>query len=175
MIHPIKHFITITKHRHKVMIYCFRSGLIIQGLMHDLSKYGFTEFWNGAKYYDGRKSPHYNERLAKGYSSAWLHHKGRNKHHIDYWMDVNMKTFNIEPVPMPNRYVVECVCDRIAASKVYNKSSFKPHMVLDYFNKEAEFLPMHADTKNKIIYFLNYYIENGEKKLFKYMKKEAKK
>ena len=175
MLHPIKHFLTITNHRHKVMMYCFKSGLIIQGLMHDLSKYGFTEFWLGAKYYDGKKSPHYNERIKNGYSRAWLHHKGRNKHHIDYWMDVNMKTFFIEPVEMPNKYIMECVCDRIAASKVYNKGNFKPSMVLDYFNKEAEFLPMHEKTKEKIVFLLNYYIDNGEKKLFKYMKKNFRK
>lgn len=175
MLHPIKHFLTITNHRHKVMMYCFKSGLIIQGLMHDFSKYGFTEFWLGAKYYDGKKSPHYNERIKNGYSRAWLHHKGRNKHHIDYWMDVNMKTFFIEPVEMPKKYIMECVCDRIAASKVYNKGNFKPSMVLDYFNKEAEFLPMHEKTKEKIVFLLNYYIDNGEKELFKYMKKKFRK
>ena len=65
MLHPIKHFITITKHRHLVMHYCFKCGLIKQGLAHDLSKYGFTEFWNGAKYYLGNKSPHYKERETK--------------------------------------------------------------------------------------------------------------
>ena len=105
---------------------------------------------------------------------AWLHHKGRNKHHIDYWMDVNMKTFLIEPVEMPNKYVAECICDRIAASKVYNKGNFKPEMVLDYFNKEATFLPMHEKTKEKIIFLLSYYIEHGQKALFKYMKKNMR-
>ena len=39
MSHPIKHFITITKHRHLVMKLCFKMGLYKQGLLHDLSKY----------------------------------------------------------------------------------------------------------------------------------------
>ena len=172
--HPIKHFITITNHRHKVMLYCFKSGIIMQGLLHDLSKYGFTEFWAGAKFYDGKKSPHYNERAEYGYSKAWLHHKGRNKHHIDYWMDANLKTNLNEPVMMPNKYIIECVCDRIAASKVYNKNNFKPVMVLDYFEKEIQFLPIHERTKESIEFLLNYYVENGEKKLFRYMKKDFK-
>lgn len=30
------------------------------------------------------------EREEKGYSSAWLHHKGRNKHHYEYWIDYNV-------------------------------------------------------------------------------------
>ena len=46
--HPLAHFKTITKHRHIVCRYCFRLGLIWQGLTHDLSKYSPTEFWRGA-------------------------------------------------------------------------------------------------------------------------------
>ena len=90
--HFIKHFITITKHRHKVLVYCFRCGLYRQGLVHDLSKYSFTEFIPGAKYCTGSRSPIYFERQDKGYSLAWLHHKGRNKHHPEYWIDVNKDT-----------------------------------------------------------------------------------
>ena len=175
MIHPIKHFITITKHRHLVMHYCFKCGLIKQGLLHDLSKYGITEFWRGAKYYDGKKSPHHNERAAIGYSLAWMHHKGRNKHHVDYWIDDNPITKRIEPVIMPNKYIAESICDRIAASKNYNKMDFKPQMVLDYFNNEKERLIIHDEVRKKIEFLLNYYVENGQKALFKYMKKNMRK
>lgn len=48
MAHPIKHFITITKHRHRVMLHCFKAGIPFQGLTHDLSKYSPTEFIPGA-------------------------------------------------------------------------------------------------------------------------------
>ena len=41
----------------------------------------------GAKYYQGNRSPNEIERREKGYSAAWLHHKGRNKHHLEYWID----------------------------------------------------------------------------------------
>ncbi|MCR5646697.1 MAG: DUF5662 family protein [Acholeplasmatales bacterium] len=175
MIHPIKHFITITKHRHLVMHYCFKCGLIRQGLMHDLSKYGFTEFWSGAKYYSGDKSPHVKQREKCGYSIAWLHHKGRNKHHIDYWVDSDPKTHIIGPVIMPNKYIAEAICDRIAASKVYNKKKYVPQDVLDYFNKEMLFLPVHEEVKKKFEFLLNYYVQNGQKALFKYMKKNMRK
>ncbi|HAQ52086.1 MAG TPA: catalase, partial [Lachnospiraceae bacterium] len=80
MFHPIKHYKTITRHRHLVMKGCFEVGLYKQGLLHDLSKYNPIEFIPGALYYKGTESPNNSERRKKGYSSAWLHHKGRNKH-----------------------------------------------------------------------------------------------
>ena len=81
--HPIKHFITITHHRHKVIAHCFKAGIGFQGLFHDLSKYTFTEFRPGAKYYQGTRSPNEKERELFGYSLARIHHKGRNKHHFE--------------------------------------------------------------------------------------------
>lgn len=80
--HPIRHFRTITHHRHLVRKYCFQVGLYWRGLTHDLSKYSPTEFWRGAKYYQGTFSPTQQERRENGYSLAWMHHKGRNRHHL---------------------------------------------------------------------------------------------
>lgn len=170
--HLIKHFLTITKHRNKVMKYCFKCGLYKQGLLHDLSKYSFVEFFNGAKYYQGTYSPNHNERKERGYSLAWMHHKGRNKHHFEYWVDVNLKTNKYEPVDVPKKYIVESVCDRIAASKVYRGKEFMPVDVYNYFKKEINQLPISEYTKCEMEHLLSYYIDNGEKKLFKYIKKD---
>ena len=52
-----KHFCTINAHRWRVLQGCFRIGLYRQGLTHDLSKYSPTEFWTGARYYQGTRSP----------------------------------------------------------------------------------------------------------------------
>ena len=82
-----EHFKTITHHRHLVRQYCFRLGLYYQGLTHDLSKYSPSEFWRGVKYYQGYRSPNDAERRENGVSLAWLHHKGRNRHHFEYWID----------------------------------------------------------------------------------------
>ena len=87
----LRHFGTITKHKLLVMKACFQVGLYRQGLLHDLSKYGWTEFRVGCRYYQGTRSPNNAEREEKGYSSAWLHHKGRNKHHYEYWIDMREK------------------------------------------------------------------------------------
>ncbi|MCR5741874.1 MAG: DUF5662 family protein [Gammaproteobacteria bacterium] len=173
MSHPFKHFLTITRHRHKVMKYCFKCGLYAQGLLHDLSKYGHTEFSNGAKYYLGYKSPHYKEREDKGYSEAWMHHKGRNKHHIEYWTDLNLETHLYEPVKMPDRYLAECLCDRIAASENYNRGHFERKMVLEYFEREGRFLVMHPDTRKKLSELIHMYVEDP-KKTFKYIKKNMR-
>ena len=77
------HFKTITKHKLMVMKYCFRIGLYRQGLLHDLSKYSWTEFSVGCKYYQGNRSPNNAEREDTGLSTSWIHHYGRNKHHFE--------------------------------------------------------------------------------------------
>ena len=69
------------------MHYCFRAGMYKQGLLHDLSKYAPVEFLVGCKYYQGDRSPNNAEREDTGISKSWLHHKGRNKHHFEYWVD----------------------------------------------------------------------------------------
>ena len=112
--HPWKHFCTITHHRWKVRSHCFRVGLYWRGLTHDLSKYSPTEFWTGAKYYQGTRSPNSYERELYGYSAAWMHHKGRNRHHYEYWTDIDPKTKVYRAVPMPRKFFVEMVMDRIA-------------------------------------------------------------
>ena len=119
----LAHFHTITKHKILVMKECFRVGLYRQGLLHDLSKYSPSEFLIGCKYYQGDRSPNNAEREDKGYSSAWLHHKGRNKHHYEYWIDYSLDGKHVlAGMKMPVRYVVEMFLDRIAASKVYKLS-----------------------------------------------------
>ena len=113
-----QHFKTITSHRFRVMCYCFRIGLYWQGLTHDLSKYSWTEFSKGRKYWQGTRSPNNAEREDTGVSLSWLHHKGRNKHHFEYWIDygINCDTV-IQGVPMPRKYVAEMIMDRISASR----------------------------------------------------------
>lgn len=172
--HLFKHFITITRHRHMVMINCFRAGLYRQGLLHDLSKYGFCEFFNGIKYYAGFKSPHHNERDDKGYSEAWMHHKGRNKHHSEYWFDMNMKTKQYEACLMPDRYIAEMVCDRIAASKNYNRGHYNRSMPLDYYYFEGDKTIMHPSVRKKLVFLLEMYRDYGEKYTFRYLKKNMR-
>ena len=120
-----EHFKTVTHHKLLVMEGCFRVGLYTQGLLHDLSKYGPTEFMVGAKYYQGDRSPNNAEREDIGYSSAWLHHKGRNKHHYEYWIDYSAKDIEggMAPAPMHTRKLHQSVYDPFQLlSPVHNKS-----------------------------------------------------
>ena len=172
---PWQHFKTITRHRVIVMAGCFRIGLYWQGLTHDLSKYSFTEFWHGAKYFQGVRSPNAAEREEKGYSEAWMHHKGRNRHHYEYWTDMNMQTRCYEPVPMPRRYMAEQIMDRRAACIVYQGEDYTSASPLDYFMKSRERELMHPQNRQELEYLLTMLKEKGEKKTFRYLKREVMK
>lgn len=167
---PWQHFKTITKHRFLVMLGCFRVGLYGQGLTHDLSKYSPTEFWNGARYYQGIRSPNAAEREDKGISEAWIHHKGRNPHHYEYWTDMNLKTRCYEPVPMPRKYLAEMVMDRRAACMTYQGKNYTDGSPLAYFEKSRERELMHPDTKRQLAYILTMLRDEGEEKTFAYLK-----
>ena len=166
-----KHFKTITHHRILVCKGCFKIGLYWQGLMHDMSKYSPTEFKVGLQYYQGTRSPNNAEREAKGYSSAWLHHKGRNKHHYEYWIDYSSRVpGGMLPVPMPRKYIAEMIMDRIAACKVYNGDNYTNTSALDYYKLGLDPAPMHDETRKWLEFFLNMLSEKGEKETYNYIK-----
>jgi hypothetical protein len=169
-----QHLKTINHHKWLVMKYCFRVGLYKQGLLHDLSKYTLTEFLVGAKYYQGNQSPNNIERQLQGYSLAWLHHKGRNKHHLEYWIDYSTKRGQpMAGMKMPVKYVVEMCCDRIAASKNYNKDKYQDCDSIKYFNVSKEAYIIHPDTKDLLEKLLTMLSDKGEKETFTYIKKEV--
>lgn len=171
--HFWKHFRTITHHRHLVMISCFRMGLVWQGLTHDLSKYSPTEFLNGAKYYQGNRSPNVAERADKGYSEAWMHHKGHNRHHYEYWTDLTPDRV-YGPIEVPLRYVAEMVADRIAACKTYLGKDYYPGSELDYLNRATETHLMHPNTVALLRGLLERLRDEGEAKTFAYLRKLLK-
>ena len=169
-----KHFKTITYHKYLVMQGCFKVGLYKQGLLHDLSKYSPSEFWVGVKYYQGDRSPNNAEREAIGYSSAWLHHKGRNKHHYEYWIDYSTKEIagGMAPAPMPEKYIVDMLMDRIAACKVYNGMQYTDASPWNYYSLGRERAPLHPKTKALLEKLLLMLKEKGEDVTFSYIKKE---
>ena len=129
----ILHFNLVNRHRFKVFKLCLKAGIPFRGLMHDLSKYSPTEFFESIKYYDGGKSPITNCKKENGYSKAWLHHKGRNKHHHEYWYDY------AAPNPaalMPYKYTVEMICDTLAAGMTYQKDRWTLDYQLNYYLKD---------------------------------------
>ena len=155
------HLHTVKKHRREVRKLCFKCGLYWQGLTHDLSKYSPVEFWNGVKFYTGKGSPHIGERATYGYSKAWLHHKGHNKHHAEYWQDiVGGKT---EPIYVPTKYFMEMICDRIAASKTYLKDKYTDAAPLEYFLSHKDENRLSVDVAARLLSTLMYLKDYGEK------------
>lgn len=172
MLHQfIGHLKTITIHKIKVMKLCFACGLYKQGLLHDLSKYSLTEFIPGVRFYQGNRSPISKEKEIIGYSRGWLHHKGRNKHHFEYWIDSINGEF--QGVEMEINYVIEMFCDRVAASMVYAKEKYNDDYPLDYFlkNKESYYL-MHPNTKNLLESLFIKLKKEGLEKTIHYIRKE---
>ena len=166
------HLKTISYHKYLVMQGCFKVGLYKQGLLHDLSKYCPSEFIVGAKYYQGNRSPNNAEREDIGYSSAWLHHKGRNKHHYEYWIDYSEAVeAGLVPVPIPDRYLVEMFMDRVAASKVYNGKNYTDKSPLEYYESGKCIRLLHKKTKKKLEFLLHMLAEKGEDYTFRYIRK----
>ena len=168
-----KHFCTITRHKYLVMKHCFKVGLYWQGLVHDMSKYSWAEFSVGCKYYQGTRSPNNAEREIKGYSSAWLHHKGRNKHHYEYWIDYSLTKPGLAGMKMPKKYVVEMFMDRVAASKNYLKDQYKDDSALQYYLSGLEHQVMHDDTRKLLEEMLYMLAEKGEKDTFAYIRNQV--
>lgn len=162
------HLCTITRHRHTVIRHCRKAGIFWQGLRHDLSKYSPTEFWQGVHYYQGTRSPNEAEREELGYSLAWMHHKGRNRHHFEYWCDYNPKTKQMEPVEMPVRFLAEMFCDRVAASKIYKKDTYDQTCPLAYFQNSTARKRglLHPKTADDLMVLLTLLAEQGEPAVF---------
>ncbi|MDD7409227.1 MAG: DUF5662 family protein [Anaerovoracaceae bacterium] len=167
------HFKTITRHRHMVMKLCFKAGLYRQGLAHDLSKYSITEFSKGIRYYQGVRSPNNYEREVTGISLSWLHHKGRNKHHFEYWLDYDIKDpGRMTGMLMPRKYVAEMFCDRIAACRVYEKDAYTPASPARFFYRSSGRFMMNDVTRRELGYLLTMLSVKGVDESLRYVKHE---
>ena len=170
----LRHLRTINHHRMLVCQHCFRVGLYRQGLMHDLSKYNPVEFMTGVRYFQGYRSPNTAERLDKGYSSAWLHHKGRNKHHLEYWIDYSLDEDSpMAGMKMPVQYVVEMFCDRVAACKTYQKEKYTDASPLEYYEHSKTHYILHSEKHNLLETMLTMLAEKGEEETFDYIRHEV--
>ena len=166
------HLKTISGHKWLVMKYCFRVGLYRQGLLHDLSKYSPTEFLVGARYYCGYRSPNELERLETGVSTAWLHHKGRNKHHLEYWIDYDPRVGKMAGMKMPVKYVVEMFCDRVAASRIYRKENYTNSDPYNYYARGIDHYMIHPESAALLERMLLKLRDDGEEEALRYIREE---
>lgn len=145
----LKHLKTILIHKYWVFYFARKIGIGWQGFWHDMSKLSPTEFFESVKYYTGTRSPIDACKEDKGYSMAWLHHKGRNPSHYEYWQD-NFDKGGM-PLCMPDKYVKEMFCDYLAADKAYNKNKFTFELEYKWWKKKIENpIAMHPNQKRVI-------------------------
>ena len=155
-----KHLKTIFIHKWYVFINMCRCGYVWRGITHDMSKFSWTELSESVKYYNGTISPIDMCKKDKGYSNAWLHHKGRNKHHYEYWVDYLDQ--GGKPIEMPRKYVIELICDWIAAGKTYAHNAGKKFTYkdeLEYVKWKLKSAKMHETTKDYVLDCFERYAE----------------
>ena len=154
----VLHFNLVNKHRFKVFKLCCKAGIPFRGLVHDLSKYSSTEFFESVKYYNGTYSPISNCKKENGYSNAWLHHKGRNKHHHEYWYDYAAP----EKTPiMPYKYTVEMICDTLAAGMTYQGKNWTKDYQLKYYMEDRTRKNINVKIDNILLEVYNMVAEKG--------------
>ena len=161
-----KHFKLINKHKWIVFKLSIKDGIHFRGFIHDLSKYSITEFFESAKYYQGNRSPIVNARKENVYSKAWLHHKGRNKHHEEYWYDWYAE---VKAPIIPYKYTVEMICDQLAAGMVYNGDKWNQTLPLKYWTEKKNKNLYHPQM---VKFFENLYTELSEKGIDKIINKK---
>lgn len=178
IINTFRHFKKVCTHKRWVFYYCCKVGIPFQGLVHDLSKFSPTEFWESVKYYQGTSSPIDACKKENGWSAAWMHHKGRNKHHYEYWQDNFDNGGN--PIEMPMKYKKEMLCDYLGAGRAYHGKSFNFEKELKWWkSKKSKPIAMHPNDIAFIDKYINlfYEYENREydiRTIFNQIKKEGK-
>ena len=81
-----------------------------------------------------------------------------------------MATKKIVPMDMPDRYIKEMFCDRVAASKTYNRANYTQESPLLYLTRSTAHEKMTAKTYRKLLYLLRMLAEKGEKATLRFMK-----
>ena len=148
------HLFRVLKHKYYVFIYCCKLGIPWQGITHDLSKFSWIEFSEAIKFYDPTKSPIAVAKEKQGYSMAWIHHKGHNPHHYEYWTD----NFDGKSKPtyhkIPYKYLMEMMADWFAAGRTYVGKSFTVQDEVTWWKWKRESIAIHPATLEWIELFM---------------------
>lgn len=171
-----KHLSTIRKHRKEVRKVCFKMGIPLQGILHDLSKYSKEEM-EIAKWYVGTKSPHAVCREKLGYSPCWPYHYHKNKHHWQYWLDIEDWPDKVYAIKMPYKYVIEMFADFVGAGKAYMGEKWTHRAPYQYFLDccKGKRL-MHSDSESLLECLLVEMsdLHRSEKEFYDWYKKNKK-
>ena len=75
------------------------------------------------------------------------------------------------PVAMPKRFFKELICDRIAASKIYQGKDYTDAHPLLYFQNGMAKSQMHPDTAALTEHYFTILANEGEDAMFSALKK----
>ena len=172
----LAHFHTITKHKILVMKECFRGGAVPAGAAPRSFQIQSHRVPGGdADITRGPGGPNNAEREDKGYSSAWLHHKGRNKHHYEYWIDYSLDGKHLlagyaDAGPVCGGDVPGTGSLQARSIKAISTKTAIPLSIIP--NGKAGEL-MHPETRALLEKLLHMLADKGEEETYRYIKKEV--
>lgn len=145
---------------------CFKEGLFIRGIMHDMSKFYPSEFFPYVEFFYGkhnkaeqikqeRKETGYYKPYDTGCSEfdfAWLLHQKRNPHHWQYWI-LPTDSEGIKILRMPEPYLTEMLCDWLGAGKAqgyHSPSDDRFYEMRKWYSVNKSKMQLHASTRKEI-------------------------
>ena len=145
----MKYFLLTIKHKWFVFLAGKRLGVpLYLLLLHDWTKFTPCELPHYQRQFYGKADQPLN------FSYAWLHHQKSNKHHWEYWIPITGHNrggySDLQPLPMPNKYVGEMVADWMGASRAYEQKwpDEWPDKIWPWWekNKAKVLMHCHPDT-----------------------------
>ena len=74
---------------------------------------------------------------------------------------------------MPEKYVAEMICDRVAASRTYKKDAYTDASPWEYYEQGKLRAMIHPETRALLEKILLMLKEEGEEKTLKYVREEV--
>lgn len=155
MMHYFKYIDYVFRHKFYVLIECFKRGIFLRGILHDLSKFLPSEFFAYSEFLYNPKTITTHDEFRK----AVLLHKRRNKHHWEYWVMRDDAKYEEVVFPMDIDYATEMICDWVGTGKAVGNLSPKndPYKeVREWYIEHNDQLVLHPYTRNYIESTIGY-------------------
>jgi hypothetical protein len=85
-----------------------------------------------------------NEELERSFNKAWENHKRRNKHHWNYYSEIDIGQDQNTYIDMPKKYILQMICDWEGMSMKFGDTA------KDYYEKNKNNIKL-SDKSRKIL------------------------